>query len=355
MTAYAEISRGVFRFRGGRQWKTSGLGYYNFDGASALARTGGWSFEAYGGWSLARGEHEPRTIGSLAPIESVPSAPREVLIGADVSYEPNRSVAVGAFYQRDSGEFGLYSERVGVDGMFRRGRMSADAEVEMDVALRRLNEARLLATMMLRPELSVGLSARRHRPFFELWTIWGAFDPVGFDEYGGNIRWRIPAWSSVLDLRTGWRGYDDHNESTVFGGVRSTGWYLSASGSTRPAPSWLVQATAGTDIGMGASRSDANVQVRREFGGDAYAGFRLQAYQRVYEFRIRDGTVVGLGGDAGVRLRPRVWLAGSVALYRHRDAGVDPDPDWSQMRGSLRLDWTVGAEPASPIGTGTRR
>ena len=36
MAAYAEISRGLLRFRGGRQWKTSALGYFNFDGASAL-------------------------------------------------------------------------------------------------------------------------------------------------------------------------------------------------------------------------------------------------------------------------------------------------------------------------------
>jgi hypothetical protein len=277
------------------------------------------------------------------------------LIGLDVSYQPNRSAAVQAFYQRESGDLGLYSERVGVDGMIRRGRFAADAAVEVDVALRRLNEARLSATVMLRPDLSLGLSARRHRPFFELWTIWGAFDPVGFDEFGGSINWRMPAWSSVLDLRMGRRGYDDHNASEVYGGVHSTGWYVSGSGSTRPAPSWQVQATLGTDIGMGASRSDANLRILREFGDGAYGGLGVQAYERVYEFRLRQGTVVGVAGDAGVRLHPRVWVAGSLAVYRHRDGGAAPDPNWSQVRGSLRVDWTVGAEPASPIGTGTRR
>jgi hypothetical protein len=343
------------RFRAGRQWKTSGLGYFNFDGASALVRRGGWSFEAYGGWSLARGENEPREIRSLAPIESVPPASREVLIGGEVSYQPNRAAAVRAFYQRESGDLGLYSERVGADGMFRRGRVSANAEVEVDAALARLNEARLIATITLRPELSFGLSARRHRPFFELWTIWGAFDPVGFDEFGGNINWRIPSWSSVLNVRTGWRGYDEHNASTVFGEARSTGWYVSASGSTRPARSWIVQATLGTDIGVGAARDDASLRVRREFGGEAYAGLGVQAYKRLYEFRVREGTVLGVSGDAGVRIHPRVWLASSVAVYRHRDQGTDPDADWSQVRGSLRLDWTVGAEPASPVGRETRR
>jgi hypothetical protein len=242
-----------------------------------------------------------------------------------------------------------------VDGTLRRGRFGADAAVEIDAALAKLNEARLIATITLRPELSLGLSARRHRPFFELWTIWGAFDPVGFDEFGGNVNWRIPAWSSVLDVRAGWRGYDDHNASTVFGGARSTGWYVSASGSTQPAPLWSVQAAVGADVGVGAARGDASLRVRREFGDDAYGSLGLQAYQKLYEFHLREGTVLGVGGDAGVRLHPRVWLGGSVAVYRHRDEGTDPDPDWSQVRGSLRLDWTVGAEPASPIGTGTRR
>ena len=355
MLAYAEISRGLLRFRGGRQWKVSGLGYYNFDGASALLRRGGWSLEAYGGWSLARGQNEPRTSESLAAIESFVPESRAVVIGGELAYQHNMGTAVRALYQREirDDRLGLYSERLGLDGVIRRGRVAVDGEVEVDVALKRLNEARVIATITLRPELSVGVSARRHRPFFELWTIWGAFDPVGFDEYGGNIRWTIPGgWSSVLAVRAGRRGYEDHNASTAFGGVRSTGWYVSASGSTRPAPSWLVQAGYGTDVGLGATRSDVNLHVRHELGDDAHVGVGLQAYQRLYEFRVREGTVVGLGGDAGLRVRPRVRLAGSLTFYRHLHEGADPDLDWSQVRGSLRVDWTVGAEPTSPIGGG---
>jgi hypothetical protein len=357
MLAYAEISRGLLRFRGGRQWKVSGLGYYNFDGASALLRSGGWSVEAYGGWSLARGQNEPRTSESLVAIESFVPESRALLIGGEVSYQPDMGTAARVLYQREirADRLGLYSERVGLDGLIRRGRVAVDGEVEVDAALGRLNEARINATITLKRELSVGLSARRHRPFFELWTIWGAFDPVGFDEYVGNIRWTIPGWSSVLAVRTGRRGYEDHNASTAFGEVRSTGWFVSASGSTRPAPSWLVQATYGTDVGLGAARSDASLGVRRELGDDAHVGVGLQAYQRLYEFRVREGTVLGLGADAGLRLRSRVWLAASLTLYRHRNEGSDPDLDWSQVRGSLRVDWTVGAEPASPIGSGVGR
>ncbi len=357
MVAYAEISRGVLRFRGGRQWKVSGLGYYNFDGASALLRRGGWSFEAYGGWSLARGQNEPRTSESLAAIETFVPESRAVLIGAELSYQPDMGTAVRALYQREirDDRLGLYSERLGLDGVVRRGRVAVDGAVEIDAALERLNEARVIANVTLRPDLSVGLSARRHRPFFELWTIWGAFDPVGFDEYGANIRWTVPGASSVLAVRTGRRGYEDHNASTTFGEVRSTGWYVGVSASTRPAAGWLVQAAYGTDVGLGAARSDANLRVRRELGDDAHVGVGLQAYQRLYEFRVREGTVVGIGTDAGFRLRPRVRLAGSLTLYRHFHQGADPDPDWSQVRGSLQVDWTVGAEPASPIGTGVRR
>jgi hypothetical protein len=351
LMAYAEINRGLVRFRAGRQFKTSGLGYYNFDGASALVQRGALAMEAYGGWSLARGLNEPRASESLEAIESFAPEARAVLVGGQLSYRPTASTAVTALYQREirDDRLGLYSERVAVDATARRGRMSVEGTVEADVALGLLNEARLRASVTPRSDLGLGVFARRYRPFFELWTIWGAFDPVGFDEYGGNVRWRIPGRTSTLELRAGRRTYDDHNAGTAFGEIRTTGWNFRISGSTRPASSWLLLGGYGTDVGFGAASVDANVQLRREVGDDHHVGLGIRAYQRLYEFRVREGTVFGVGGNAGVRLGPRTRFAGSLTVYRHLSEQVT-DVDWSQVRGTLRVDWTVGAEPASPIG-----
>ena len=79
---------------------------------------------------------------------------------------------------------GLHSERAALDAVVRRGWATVEGSVEVDLAVRTVNEALLRGWVTPWPALGVGVYGRRYRPFFELWTIWGAFNPVGFDEYG---------------------------------------------------------------------------------------------------------------------------------------------------------------------------
>lgn len=347
LAAYAELSRKSWRVRVGRQWKTSGLGYHNFDGASVVVWTPTVTIEAFGGWSLAQGLNEPRTGESLAALESFAPNVRAVLVGTQVSYRPRTGSAFSVLYQREvrDDRAALYSERVSLDAVTRWDRLSVEGSMEADVATETLNEARLRAWLTPSPNLGIGVFARHYKPFFELWTIWGAFDPVGFDEVGANATWRIPGSTTDVDVRGARRSYQDSGASSVFGPVRSTGWYLGINVSSRLGRDWLLQGGARRDIGFGAAKNDGHMSLRRQFDNNAFLGIQVQAYQRLYEFRVSEGTVLGLGGNGAIRVGPRVHLSGALTTYRHLAGGSSPEVDWSQLRGSLRINWTLGSEP----------
>lgn len=357
LAAYAELSRRSWRLRVGRQWKTSGLGYHNYDGGSVVVWTPTFTFEAFGGWSLAQGLNEPRTGESLAALESFAPNVRALLVGTQVSYRPRTGSTFTVLYQREirHDRAALYTERVSVDAVTRTDRVSLEGSIEADVATTTLNEARLRAWYNPSPNLGLGIYARHYQPFFELWTIWGSFDPIGFDEIGANAMWRIPGSTTDVDVRGARRSYQDTGASSVFGPVRSSGWYLGINVSTRVGRDWQIQGGARRDIGFGAAKNDGYLSLRRQFDNGTFFGVRLQAYQRLYEFRVAEGTVLGLGGNGAIRVGPRVHLTGALTTYRHLAGGSSPSVDWSQLRGSLRIDWTLGSEPAvSGRGGGTR-
>ncbi len=72
--------------------------------------------------------------------------------------------------------------------------------------------------------LRLSLEARRHRPFFELWTIWGAFAPVGFDEGRAELGWRGAQQRLQLSAHGAFRRYDDTGAGVDFLPLRSSGW-----------------------------------------------------------------------------------------------------------------------------------
>ncbi len=251
-------------------------------------------------------------------------------------------------YQRDVREdrHGLYSERAAADALWRFGRFEVSAAVERDLATATTNELRLDLRARLGREFGTALLARRHRPFFEAWTIWGAFAPVAFDEVGARGWWRPADLPLTVEGSAAWRDYEDTGTSDAFGTFRSTGWRLNGSAALRPAPSWAVQARGGADVGFGAAGTDGSVRVERAFDPEARAHLAasLLAFQRIYEFRVTEGTVWGAGVDGGVRLGPRARASGTLTWYFH---GVDeggPDADWDQVRGSVTLEWVVGPE-----------
>lgn len=354
LVAYLEWERGRLRFRGGRQYLTSGLGYYNYDGVSARYRPRpDLALEAFAGSSLVRGLNEPLTSDALAAVEPFAPDDRGLLFGGQFTYRPSARLSLAGLYQRElrSDRLALYSERAALDGTLRTGRLALAGSFEANLPGRVINDARLRADLRIRPDLGAGLRARWYEPYFELWTIWGAFSPVGFGEAGGSVWWRPAGRTFQFTVDAAHRRYADTNTSDIFGLYESSGWNVSATGSVRERQNWLVQASYHLDLGFGAARSEANVRVQRDLGEGNFLAVSGIGFERLYEFRVSEGTVFGLGIDGAWKLSPRNRLGGSFSAYRHRVPSGVPSMDWSQTRGSIFLEWTLGPEPGltSPV------
>ena len=351
LAAYLELDRGRWRARAGRQWHASGLGYYDFDGAALLwrARTA-LALEGYAGWSLERGLNEPATSSEIAALEPFAPDERAYLFGAEAHWRPNGRFATSAVYQRElrTDRAGLYSERAAGDARARWLGATLDGRLVYDVAELQTNEARLRLQLPTWHRANLALQARHHRPFFELWTIWGAFSPVAFDEASALLSWSAPAAPFQLSVGGARRRYDDTDAAFPGYELRTDGWRFTADAAWQPGQAWSVQGAYTAEIGFGAARSDQSLALRRLLPADGYAGLSFQAFQDAYEFRVADGRVVGLGGEAGLGLGSAARIDANLYWLKHIDRAPE-SPDWSQLRGTIRASWTIGREPGPRI------
>jgi hypothetical protein len=349
LAAYGELERERLHLRAGRQWKVSGLGFYNFDGvALALRPASGLWMEAYGGRSLVRGLNQPRAGGALEAVEALAPVVPGRLLGVQARYRRGASLALSALYQVDfrDDRRGLYTELAAADAVLRLGRASVEGSLEVDAGAGALNEARLRVRTPPLRRAALDAELRRYRPYFELWTIWGAFSPVGFDEARVGATWAAHR-SLILRAEASYRSYGDTGMDAGFGGFRSDGWGLGAHASWSPEQRWRLEGGYRMEAGFGAARRDGHLGLVRQLGETGSLSLQGLAFQRLYEFRLQEGTVLGVGADTSLRVSERARLFAGVNVYRHLRDGAGTGMDWNQRRGSLRLQWTMGAEPGA--------
>jgi hypothetical protein len=348
LAAYVELDRGRVLARAGRQWLTSQLGVTNFDGASVAFRpTRPFTVQAYGGWSLIQGLSEPATSDALAAADLLPPDRRGVLLGAVARLRTPRGGAFSAEYQREirTDRAGLYGERVALDASTRLGRTSIDGALQADLATGAFNQLSLRVARPLPLRFSAGIEARHYTPFFPLWTIWGAFAPVGFDEARADARWQTSDGSLAVSADGSYRQYQTTHTGVAFLPLRDDGWHIGTGGTWRPRAAWTASGSYGRDIGFGASRSDGSAGLHWTPGERGYIGVIGTAFQTIYEFRVGSGTVTGAILDGGVRVTPDVRIVADAALYKHVGKDTPSIVDWSQRRATLRVEWTVGRDP----------
>ena len=352
------MNRGSVVARAGRQWLTSQLGLNNFDGASADVRIGDrFSVLGYGGWSLIQGLSEPPTSGALAAADLLPPDSRGLIVGAKARFRSMSGAAFSAEYQREirTDRAGLYSERVALDGSARIGSARVDGELQTDLATGALNELSLRATHSLPFSLSGTIEARHYTPYFPLWTIWGVFSPVGYNEARGEARWSSTAHTVSISADASFRRYEDTHTGLASLPLRNDGWHVGGNASWQARPTWLVSGSYGRDIGFGASQSNGSAGLHWTPSERGYVGITGTAFQNIYEFSVGSGTVTGVIADAGLRLTPDLRLAGDAALYQHLGKDTPRVVNWSQRRASLRLEWTLGSDPGMRAPRGSRR
>ncbi len=352
LAAYADVERERLRARVGRQWYASSLGFRNFDGAwteaQPLASMAGLRVEGYAGWSLIQGLARDVTSGALAAVEELAPDARGVLLGGALRWRPaNRRGAVRLQYEREirQDRGALYAERAAAAADAWLGRTHLASEFIYDLATGDVNEARVSARRPVTRSLELLAEARHSTPFFPLWTIWGTFSPVGFDEGRLDARWTSPGTRLSLTGRGAYRRYAATSAGVASLPLRSDGWRLGGSLAARLATQWALMGNYGIDVGSVATRSDGDLALQWRHGQRLAVATRAAAFETISEWRVGTGRVWGAGTDVSFVLRPDLQVALDAMWYRQRSNGRPAEGPWNQRRASLRLEWSVGRDP----------
>ena len=344
--AYLSYQRADWRVRAGRQHRTNGLGYYNFDGGSVLWK--GFDpirIDVYGGWSLARNLNAPRTGSLLEESDEFAPDDRGLLFGVDVSGRWGR-VVNGAFtYQREirSDELALYTERISGDLGVRFSRVAIDLSADYDLGFEEFNEASARVSAPIAAGFEAMAQARHYTPHFELWTIWGAFSPVGYDETRAWLAWNSPGGSLRLEGGAAWRTYEETDAGARFVDLEDDGWRGFGRVHARRG-GWFVDGSYRAEEGSGAARYGGDLVLGYDFGAGRYVSLRGTSSQSFSEFRVGEQVTAGGGISAG-------WRFGDVSIngaYARYDLTYEDKPaveDWSQNRGHVGISYRFGTEP----------
>jgi hypothetical protein len=337
---YAEYAVPRATARLGRQVVASRLGTMGFDGAGLVLRDASRGLEVQGffGWGLARGSALPVTSPALNPLDDFQPHQRQLVAGFGAGWS-SRPTDLRVDYLREVDPRSDYfvSERVGVEAAVRPAagvRFAGGADYDLAAGWWGSAEASLGYTTR---KLFATVGARRYRPHFDLWTIWGAFSPVAYHAVHGAVTF---AASSQIDVRGRYERYryeDAEANTPLFDAVRD-GWRWEVGATVRPRAGWSFDGAYRRDFGPGAAAAGVA-------GTLTYAPSRRLAVtllgstvDRPLEFRFNDATVRAYGIDAQAEPSPRVRVG--LAATRYQEIHRRPDAaafDWNQFRVSARV------------------
>ncbi|MDE3054674.1 MAG: hypothetical protein KGJ70_12360 [Gemmatimonadota bacterium] len=356
LDAYVEYDRSPWNARLGRQWVSSGLGVFNFDGAAVTVHPlDEIGINLYGGGTLVQGLDRPLDAAVLAPVEDIPPVDRSFLVGGQVQIRPSADGVMRFQYQREvrSDRGALYSERGAMAFQYRFPHVSLGGLVTRDFATETFNDVD--ANLAFDPWRGIAprVEFRHYVPYFDLWTIWGAFSPVGYNEGTAAFNWASADARLALGLTGGYRSYDNTYTGVAWLPLRTSGWRVGATGALRASDVWSVQGSYDMDINFGASSTDGDVSVRWQPSDRGSLALHGTAFQNIYEFTVGEGRVVGAGLEGAYQLRPDLRFVGDAMLYHHTGKNQPDLANWDQRRASVRLEWRLGGEPGSGGGAWT--
>ncbi len=348
LSGYLEYDSDRFRVQAGRAWIQSGLGYYNYDGGSVLVRPiDQLSVNVYGGRSLVPGLNATVTSSAVTTIE--PLAPNEgsYLLGAQLEIRPVPQASFDVQYQRElrTDAAGLYSDRFAADGDVRFARLDLSGGLQYDLATGTFNDAHIRAQAPLGLGFHVDAEVRRYSPYFDLWTIWGVFAPVGYTEERLGAAWGSTDQRFAFSLSGGARRYDQANAGVNFLPLVNSGWDVDATGSWRFIPKWTVHGEYRLLYGSGATLDDASGGLRWTPTAHTSIDLTGSASETLYEFQVGTGQVLGVGLAGSVEILAGLSAIADVGIYRYVGGETPQITNWNQTRASFRLEWTLGRDP----------
>jgi len=342
---YLEYARSGLTARAGRQFLTGRLGAYGLDGARAAVRDAkrGVELTGYLGWGLARGSVLPVTDPALNPLNDFQPRDRQIVAGLEAAITSGRLDA-RVEYRREVDPSVDYfvSERASASMAlrpFRRLTMAAGGEY--DLAFGAVGSADATVAWMGRGYTLSG-GVRRYRPFFDLWTIWGAFSPVPYHAMhtAASV---TPLASLTMRARGEWYKFEDAEVFTPGVSVEDRGWRFESGVTWTPTAQWVLDGSYQAEFGPGASSRGFTGRLtwlpNAQFTMTAH-GARLQ---RPLELRFNDAELTSLGLEAEYRPHAR-WRVGVEAI-RYEETRDRPDAtaiDWGQFRLAGRISLLFG-------------
>jgi hypothetical protein len=349
LEGYVEYARSWLTARLGRQLTSSRLGYEGFDGGRMLVRDARLGLEAdgYVGWGLTNGVALPVTSPAVNPLGDFQPAERQIVAGAGLGWSSHWA-DLHADYLREVDPSVDYfvSERVGVQAVVRPplDGVSLQAGSDWDLAAGLWGSAEA-SVAYARSRISAGVGVRRYRPFFPLWTIWGAFSPVPYHATNGQVGFHATDW---LDVRaSGERfGYDPADISTGLVDVVSKGWRWELGGTARMTHGVTVDAGYEAEFGPGASAAgwSGSVTYAPPAASRLLVSVEGATLQRPLEFRFDESRLksVGVNLQGDVTSSLRVALGGIYYSEERRRPDAQA-VDWSQFRLTASVVLVLGS------------
>lgn len=342
---YLEYARSGLTARAGRQFLTGRLGAYGLDGARASLRDAkrGVELVGYLGWGLARGAVLPVTDPALNPLDDFQPRDRQIVAGIEAALTTG-GLDLRAEYRREVDPSVDYfvSERAAASlALHPLRRLTVAAGGEYDLAFGTVGSADASITWIGRGYTLSG-GARRYRPFFDLWTIWGAFSPVPHNTVHASAS-VTPLASLTIRARGELYRFEDAEVFTPGVSVEDRGWRFESGVTWTPAAQWVLDGSYQAEFGPGASSRGFTGRLTwlptSKLSLTAH-GARLQ---RPLELRFNDAELTTLGVDAEYQPHPR-WRVG-VQAVRYDESRDRPDAtaiDWDQFRVAGRISLLFG-------------
>jgi hypothetical protein len=346
LEGYAEYAVTRATVRLGRQVVASRLGTTGFDGAGVVLRDTrrGVEIQGYFGWGLARGVALPVTSPALNPLDDFQPRHRQLVAGAGAGWTKGMvDVRLDYLREVDPGTDHFVSERVGLGTILRpMPRVQLAGGADYDIAAGWWGSAEASLTYA-QPKVQASVGARRYRPHFDLWTIWGAFSPVPYHAVQASV-----AVTAIrrLELRGRWERYEfeEAEAATPLFDAKRDGWRWELGGTYHPLTGWAVDASYREEYGPGAGVAAVAGTITYEPSRRLTVVLLGSQATRPLEFRFNEAEVRVLGVDAQLEPSQRVRLGASLDRYRevHRrpDAGAF---DWNQWRMSARVVLLFGS------------
>jgi len=336
----------------GRKLVSGRLGTYGFDGGQLTGRlpSAGLQLSGYLGLGLARGTNLPITADALNPQDEFRVGQSPLVAGLTGSWaSPHAEIT--AEYRREVEQESNYftSERVAASATLRpfgAWSLVGGAIYDMASGLWGSADAALRFTI---PKVGVVAGYRRYAPFFELWTVWGAFSPVPYNAVYGSLSVQA---TSRLQLRVRGESYKFENADAEAPLVttQDAGWRASGGATYQFSPAWQAQAGYHEEFGPGAASNgwDGSVTFAPT------SRYSIMAYgnslARPLEYRWDDSIVLVYGMQASVVARDNVSVAFTVARYdENRERPDAASFEWDQLRFGAKVVLTFSSADKLPL------